>query len=152
MSYDLRDSILPKLMDYLIIGLIVAELENCSSSISTTYTNAHSMQEHVEYLDYTIRVTKNYIEDICKKNHSSLQNEAVKKALERSNYSIRLAEGKTRELYEKTQTDNDSESTVSEISSEKYFQKLSLQSGIVAHSHNDALFVVQIFNYSIYIS
>ena len=72
-----------------IIGAIVAELENCSCSISTTYKNAHQTQEHTEYLDYTIRVTKNYIEDICKKNRSSLQNEAVKKALERSNYAIR---------------------------------------------------------------
>ena len=55
-----------------IIGAIVAELEICSSSISTTYKNAHPTQEHVEYLDYTIRVTKNYIEDIYKKNCSSL--------------------------------------------------------------------------------
>ena len=37
-----------------IIGAIVAELENCSSSISTTCKNAHPMQEHIEYLDYKI--------------------------------------------------------------------------------------------------
>ena len=95
------------------------------------------MWEHVEHLDYTIRVTKNYIEDICKKNHSSLQNEAVKKALERSNYAIRLAESKTKELYEKTQTNKDSKPTANKVPSEKEFQKLSLQSGIAAHSHKD---------------
>ena len=91
----------PKFPSKDIIGTIVAELENCSSSISTTYKTARPMQKHVEYLDYTIRVTKNYIEDICNKHHFSLKKEAVKKALERINYAIKLAENTTKELYEK---------------------------------------------------
>ena len=65
------------------------------------------MQKHVEYLDYTIRVTKNYIEDICNKHHSSLMDGAVEKALARISYTIKLAEDKAKELYEKVQKNKD---------------------------------------------
>ena len=75
-----------------IIEMVVAELGICTSYSSTTYKAACPMQEGIEYLDYTTKVTKKYINNIYDKYHSSLKDGAVKKALSRLSYTIQLAE------------------------------------------------------------
>ena len=43
------------------IETVVTELGIHRDHLSTTYKTAHPMQKGIQYLDYTIRVTKKYM-------------------------------------------------------------------------------------------
>ena len=84
---------------------------------------AFPTQRGNEYLDYTTRVTKKYIETICEKYHSSFKDKTVEKALQKLGYTIKLAEAKAKELEDNIQEDQNSESASNETAKRKNFQE-----------------------------
>ena len=70
------------------IETVITELGNPKDHLSNTYKTAHPTYKEIEYLEYTIRVTRRFMETICEKYHSSFKDKTVEKALQMLEYTI----------------------------------------------------------------
>ena len=77
------------------------------------------------------------MENICDRYHSSFKDGAVEKALQRLDYTIKLAEDKAKELEENIQEDEDPEPASDEAAKKKSFQESLPHPRVSAHSRPD---------------
>ena len=75
------------------IETVITELGNCRDHLSTMYKTACPTHKGIEYLEFTTRVTRKFMETICEKYHSSFKDKTVEKVLQKLEYTISLAEG-----------------------------------------------------------
>ena len=116
------------------IETVITELKICKDHLSTTYKTARPTQRGIEYLDYTTKVTKKFMETICEKYHSSFKDKTVEKALQKLDYTIKLAEAKAKELEENIQEDEIPEPASNEAAKRKNFQESLPHPRVSAHS------------------
>ena len=60
---------------------MITELGNRKDHLSTSYKTAFPTQKGIEYLEYTTRVTKKFMETIYEKYRSSFKDKMVEKVI-----------------------------------------------------------------------
>ena len=103
------------------IEAVITELRNCRDHLSATYKTARPTHKGIEYLEYTTKVTRKFLETICNKYNSCFKDKADEKALQKLKYTIKLAETKTKELEENIQEDENPEPASNEKAKRKSF-------------------------------
>ena len=116
---------------------MITKLGNCRDHLSATYKTACPKHKGIEYLEYTTKVTRKLLETIFDKYHSCFKDKSVEKALQKLEYTIKLANTKVKELEDNIQEDENPEAALKGPSKRKSFQNSLPHPKVSANSRPD---------------